>query len=108
MRRVSRSCASISFVVAASSRVVLSTILLEESSDWIPLSRSKAESEAETMSGKGTAVGAAVAVGEGDGVGEGDASWACATDAKHSNSRPTIGNAARRANIIILSAEARE
>src|SRR5215467_12929879 len=60
------------------------------------------------MSGKGTAVGAAVAVGEGDGVGEGDASCACATDAKHDNSRLTTGNAARRANIIILFAEARE
>ena len=60
------------------------------------------------MSGKGTAVGAAVAVADGDGVGEGDASWACAADAKHSNSRLTTGNAARRASVIILSAEARE
>ena len=60
------------------------------------------------MSGKGTAVGAAVAVADGDGVGEGDASCACATDAKDSNSRLTTGNGARRANIITLSAEARE
>src|ERR1700741_3959279 len=60
------------------------------------------------MSGKGKAVGAAVGVAEGDGVCEGDAFCACAPDAKHRNSRPTASNAARRARVIILSAEIRE
>jgi len=55
------------------------------------------------MSGKGTAVGVAVGVTEGDGVGEGDAFCACATDAKHTNSRLTTANAARRESIVILS-----
>src|SRR5436190_22631619 len=101
MRRVSSSRASISFVVAASSRVMLSTVLFEESSDRISLSPSEIESEDETMSGNGTAVGAAVGVGEEDAVGEGDAFCACATSAKHSNSRPTNSEAARRENVIV-------
>jgi len=101
MRRVSSSRASISFVVAASSRVMLSTVLFEESSDRISLSPSEVESEDETMSGNGTAVGAGVGVGEADAVGEGDAFCACATSAKHSNSRATNSEAARRQNVIV-------
>src|SRR4029077_7674027 len=101
MRRVSSSRASISFVVAASSRVMLSTVLFEESSDRISLSPSDVESEDETISGKGTAVGAGVGVGEGGAVGEGDASCACAPSAKHSNNRPTSGKATRRASVIV-------
>ena len=101
MRRVSSSRVSFSFVVAASSRVMLSTVLFEESSDRISLSPSEVESEDETMSGNGTAVGAGVGVGERDAVGEGDASCACAPNAEHSNSRPTSSKAARRESVIV-------